>query len=503
MPDNPIAGLYPQPAQPTAPFSGLASMGQAANSLGPLMVGKAMQGALDPATGQIDQNQLLSTLKQNPIGAAQAVPAMDALQKLRSAGYAADQAGLDTFQKRMAVVHHLFSGLASKTTPTMDDVYDTAAQALDPALGAKQHGITLPVVMNTVKVLRDAFNTGGTPALRKKALEIQTQSAATGEILDQHSPRMEAVNQGGQITFVPTGTRGNPAAGTAVPMGLPPTTPIATPEGQRYLGTQSPVPGGGVVGPDGRPPLPQTPPGGVGGPVAPAGPAASLPPGFEAAAVGIGGQSAASANSLTQANDTSMVRKGMLGNLEDDMRKFTTGPGADWTKLAKSWINRNVPVPKSWQDAGGVLDVKSIASQEQFNKQSAMLAQQQFAAIGGSGTDAKFNSAFTTNPNEALSQLGNTGIIRLLKGNEDAIQVKNKEWQAWLKSGKGPNTYPAFSADFNDKFDPRVFQFKYIAPADRQAYVDNMDPVEKLRFLHDLTYARKKGWVNFEQPKAK
>ncbi len=490
--------MYNQ-APPPDPLDQVAKIGGIANALGPLVAGRAMQGALDPGTGQVDQNKLLSTLRQSPIGAAHAVPTMDALQKLRSAGYAADQAGLDTFQKRMATVHHLFSGLASKNAPTMDDVYDVAAMALDPALGAKAHGITLPVVMNTVKQFR-----GMTPAqIKKKALEIQTQAALTSEILNQHSPGYEWVNQGGQMTMVPTGTKSAPAVGTAVPLGLSPSTPVATPEGQRYLGEQPPVPGGGAVGPEGRPLLPQTPPGGVGGPAAPTGPMGSLPPGFMEAASGIGSQSAASVNALTQANDTSMVRKGMLGNLEDDMRQFTTGPGADWTKLAKSWVNRNVPVPKSWQDAGGVLDVKSIASQEQFVKQASMLAQQQFATLGGTGTDSKFNSAFTTNPNEALSQLGNIGIIRFLKGNEDAIQVKNKELQSWLKSGKGPQTYPAFAADWNDRFDPRVFQFKYIAPKDRQSYVDNMDPNEKLRFLHDLTYARKKNWVNFDQPKGK
>ena len=191
-----------------------------------------------------------------------------------------------------------------------------------------------------------------------------------------------------------------------------------------------------------------------------------------------------------------MVRKGMLGNLEEDLSKFTAGPGADWTKVAKSWVNRNVPLPNGWQ-----FDPKSIASQEQFNKQAAMLAQQQFQAIGGTGTDAKFDSAFTTSPNETLSQLGNKGIIRLLKGNEDAIQAKNKAWQNWKRSGNGADTYQDFSEQFNDHFDPRAFQFKYIPQAERQSYVDNMDPQERAHFLHDLTFARKNKWIQFDQPK--
>lgn len=221
-----------------------------------------------------------------------------------------------------------------------------------------------------------------------------------------------------------------------------------------------------------------------------------MQPGFNTAQESQATQGAASANALSAANDSSMVRKGMLGNLEEDLSKFTAGPGADWTKVAKSWVNRNVPLPQGWQ-----FDPKSIASQEQFNKQAAMLAQQQFQAIGGTGTDAKFDSAFTTSPNETLSQLGNKGIIRLLKGNEDAIQAKNKAWQNWKRSGNGPDTYQDFSEQFNDHFDPRAFQFKYLPQEERQAYVDKMDPNDRARFLHDLTFARKNGWIQFEQPK--
>lgn len=491
--------MYPKPAAPTNPLDLISKLGGVQDSLGKIAVGQGMQDALDPETGNIDQNKLLSTLKQSPAGAAQAVPTLDALAKLKQAGFAADAAGLETFQKRMATTYHLFSGLASKPNPTMKDVYDTAAMALDPSLEGAKHGITLPVIMNAVK----GFN-GLSPAeIRKKALEIQSMAASTSEILQQHSPKYEWVNQGGQMTMVPTGTGANPATGTAVPMQQGPNTVVATPGGNKYLGEQPAVPGGGAVGPDGQPIVEGMSRGGrMGAPTA-TGPAQSQPPGFSEAATAIGSQSGASANALTQANDSSMTRKAMLGNLEEDLRHFTSGPGADYTRLAKAWVNRNVPVPKSWQESGAVLDPKSIASQEQFNKQAGMLAQQQFATIGGTGTDAKFNSAFTTNPGETLTQMGNQGIMRLLKGNEDAIQTKAKEWQKWRKEGNGPETYPDFSADFNEKFDPRVFQFKYIDPKERQGYVDNMTDEEKSRFLKDLTYARKRNWISFEQPKAK
>lgn len=492
-----IDDLIARPAPVPGPEQTLGGIAKLANMATPFVVGRAVQQAADPNTGQIDQNKVLGLLKGSTLGSMAAIPTMQHLQTLRQAGYAADQAGLDTFQKRMATTYHLFGQLAAKDNPTMEDVYDTAAQALDPALNAKSYGITLPVIMNAVNQFR-----GLTPQqIKKKALQIQTQAANTGDILHAMSPRMQWVNQGGQMTLVPMGSEIAPAPGTAVPLGLSPTTPVATPQGTHYLGAQPAVPGGGAVGPTGAPIIPEAPPAPVGGTPQPSGPAATLPPGYMEAAHGEAQAAASGANSLLAANDTSMARKAILGNLEDELQHFTSGPGADWSRVAKSFINRNFPVPPSWQAAGGVLDLKSIASQEEFNKQAAMLAQSQFQAIGGTGTDAKFNSAFTTSPNEYLSKMGNEEIIDLLKGNEDAIQVKNAEWQRWLAEGNGPQTYPQFSAEFNSHFDPRTFQFQYVAPKDRQAYIDRMDKPERQRFLYDLTYAMKHNWVNFGEQK--
>ncbi len=508
------------------------------DAIGNIAVGDAVKQAIDPQTGEIDRNMLAGILKQSTAGSMKAIPTLNALETLRTAGYQEDQQGLDTFQKRMAITHHLFSGIASKTNPTMDDVYDVATKAMDPGLDAKKYGITLPVIMNALKQFRGPDGKPLPPAeIRKKALEIQTHAATTAEILEQHSPRYGVVDQGNQYTLAPYGTAANPDVGTAIPKGLGPNTIEYGPKGPVYRGEQPPVPGGGVVTGTGQPvvPTPQPrpdvstsgpygsgapvtnkdlsrvpPPPGSSAPIQPnmvrttsVRPAAGYAPGFESASNAVASSSAANANRLAEAADGANSRKGMLGNLEDDLTKFTTGQGADWTRIAKNFANRNLPVPDSWKKEGAILDEGSVAGQEQFNKQAMMIAQSQFSTIGGTGTDAKFNSAFETSPNETLTQLGNQGIIRLLKGNEDAIIAKNKSWQKWLKDGNGPQTYQEFSADFNQHFDPRVFQFKYIPDAERNAYINKMDPVNRDQFLHDLTYARLKGWVNFEAPKGK
>ena len=215
--------------------------------------------------------------------------------------------------------------------------------------------------------------------------------------------------------------------------------------------------------------------------------AVANPPGYNEAAGSVALGSAGAANTLTAAADTSPTRKGMLGNLEGDLKQFTTGQGADWQNVAKNWANRNV-LPSGMQ-----FDPKSIASQEEFNKQAEQLAQQQFAAIGGTGTDAKFGSAFKANPHEVLSQLGNKGIIRLLKGNEDAIQAKNAAWQDWVAKGNSPASYPKVAAEFNKNFDPRVYQSQYMSKDDFHKMVGAMSGPEYAAFKAKMDAAKTAG----------
>jgi hypothetical protein len=216
-----------------------------------------------------------------------------------------------------------------------------------------------------------------------------------------------------------------------------------------------------------------------------------VPPGFAERATGGATIDTALAGNLANAAESSPARIGMLGNLDNDLQNFTSGPGADWTRVGKAWVNRNLPLPDGWK-----FDPGSIASQDQFVKQAGQLAQQQFSTMGGTGTDQQFGSAFATNPNDTLSQLGNQGIIRLLKGNEDALQAKNK---AWLSiAGANPNaSYRQFSQTFNNNYDPRTFQFKYMTPPERSAYVQGMDPPDRVRLMNNIGFAREQGWINF------
>jgi hypothetical protein len=186
----------------------------------------------------------------------------------------------------------------------------------------------------------------------------------------------------------------------------------------------------------------------------------------------------------------------MLSNLEGDLNKFTTGPYADLTLRSKrgynDLVNRTgVPLPQ-WDTAG-------VAAHENFNKQATQLAQQQFTALGGTGTDQQLGSAFKANPNDALSDMGNRQIVALLKGNEDAIQAMNTGWQNWKKqNNKGDDSFPQFQQEFMRDFSPRAFQWVRMSPADRAQMATEMktnSPGEFVQLRAALTQAEQHGWI--------
>lgn len=520
---------YPRP-QPGSnnPFDMITNVGKMADTLGNLEVGRGVQAALQP-DGSIDRNELAGVLGQSRAGAMKAIPTLDALEKLRTAGYQADANGLDTLQKRFALTSHFFSGLASKPDATVKDVNAIIKQVSDPALGGDKLGINVPLIMNIVKRFHGA---DGKPLSSKEiqrvALELQTQAASSAEILSQHSPQYGIVDDGQRKRFVPLGTKQDPVLPAPIANELPPSTQVPGPKNQpQFLGNQPGVPVQyldprvrtpsvrqaleGFTGAEFGPAVnPQTgepasfknrfeaagvvPP----APVA-RGPMAAPEPGFEAGIQGEAANSIQMANSLrSQANEGPAV-KATLQHLEREVENFTPGPGADYKRIAKSFVTSNIPVPDSWKKEGAILDPKSIADQEGFNKLTYDLAQRQFAALGGTGTDAKLDSTMKTSPNELMSKLGIKGVISLLKGNQDAIDAKAKAWNSWRRAGNGPQTFGEFSENFNSNFDPKVFQFKHMSVKDRQKAVNAMTPEEQVDFARKYKYAKENKWVDYSK----
>ena len=504
---------YPKPQPPGNPLDQILKVGQTADVLGNLEVGKGIQQAIQP-DGTIDRNILAQVLKGSVAGSMQAPKALNALETLRQAGYAADTQGLQNFDTRMQHIGKAAAYIIEN--PTRDGVMKGFGYLANPNNGAAKVGLGIPQIADAQKEYYDAKGNLLPPAqVRAIAQRQATQAQSSRDALLQHLPGAENVDTGQRIVTAPTGTQMRPAIGRTIQKEIPPTAEQPGPNNQpTFRGTQPPSTGIDVlmpgqrdiskriVGYQGQPtsggqPTRLAQPGdgtvpnaaspsfsdrfgaayGVprGGPAAP-------PPGFQTATEIGAKNSADMLADLNTANNESQATKAIIGNLEKESKNFTSGPLADYKRIGKSFVNANLPVPESLKKPGAIFDPQSVADQESFNKNIYNLVQSQFKALGGTGTDSKLESASHTSPSEFMSQVGVKNILSLLKGNQDAVQAKAKAANAYVKAN-GPQSMPAFNEEWNNNFDPRVFQFKYMTPAQRQDYYNKIDNSDERREL--------------------
>lgn len=227
----------------------------------------------------------------------------------------------------------------------------------------------------------------------------------------------------------------------------------------------------------------------------PAGPAvvSGTVPGVAESLNATGTASAAQGVDLTKRADQAPVNKATYDTMLGEMSRFRAmGPGT----AREAAINAAL---QKWTGFHLTMNPEDVASAEGFAKAAKQLIAQQLASIGG--TDSRQELYMGATPGLELTKLGNTEILHLLKGNEDAIQAKSRAWQQWLRNGNTPDSYGQFQDDFNFHFDPRVFQQRYMGPQEiarlKSTMVDKNGNLtgEGRKFQEDVTYARANGWI--------
>jgi hypothetical protein len=452
-------------------------------------MGPIFQQSIDPQSGQLDTNKLMLLSAQNPDTAFKAPEiAQQALERQGAQTTIQGQELEQAIKRQGQVRQSIASQLANPNASPTDVISSLGQLVANKVLTTEQATQALASMPQDQQKFR--------PWLQQQLI----QSMDGERQLQAMYGQIQTVNTGGQTNIVAA----SPLAGVR-PMGsiqntmapgdaASPVQVINPQTGQegiiskaQFAGQNNnpqqapnvpPSPGAPDLGP-GHYASPATPPGFM---------PTKLPPGAAAAADVAGRGGAEQGLALQQTADAVPMRKAMLGEMEASLNNFTSGPGADWKKVGKSLVNANNPF-------GNVFDPKSIASQETFNKQSTQLALQQIQALGGTGTDDKLGSSIAANPNDAISKMGNQQILQLLKGNEDAIAVKNREWQNFLQAGNSPAAYGQFSADFNKQYDPRVFQSVYMGPEQKAEIVKSMNPTEKQNFRNSFNMAVERGWI--------
>lgn len=213
----------------------------------------------------------------------------------------------------------------------------------------------------------------------------------------------------------------------------------------------------------------------------------SLAPGVAEGMTGVARGSVEQANQLRQEADRVPEQQAALKNILDTVNGFTPGVKTNWIYATKALATQLGVASPQMRD--------EVAAQEEFNKLATQFINQAVGSIGGTGTDAKLESARHGTPNEFMSSLGIKNVVPLMMGLNAAKTAKNEAWQKWLDAGNGPQTYGKFQTEFNRVYNPRVFQSEFMSDAQRKTMMANMDPAERKQFQSDWERARKYGWI--------
>ncbi len=464
-------------------------------------VGEAIQGAIDPATGKYDPARFYQLLQGNPMARYMAPEAM-----LQGKQLELGQTQLQTMQAQLGMVrlNHIrqaLTGLLANPSATPQMVIEEITRLVSLPEGERPFSpqaaaAVLASMPQNPAQLREwliqqaaradagvaqltPFLPQGVPVQTGGATEFMDRDPITGQI----RPNTQVPNT------PPTGERNqlvqryNPVTRQMELVPRDQVAPMSTGTGAPAPGTAAPVSPLGT----GRYPTSQAAPG-------PAAAVPAAPPlGAEQAAAAVGVGSGEQVTNLQRAAAEVPTMRAALDNMAGLLDQFESGPGADWQRMAQAWTNRNIP-----DLLGGRFEwnANRIASQEEFNKLAYQIAQSQFRALGGTGSNDQLASAMSTSPNELISRLGNKGIIAMLRGNTDAIGVQQREWQRWSQqNAAGPERYGEFLAQWNREFNPQVFQAIYLKPEQRAALVGSMTPTQFDQYAADFRRAIERGWI--------
>jgi hypothetical protein len=496
------------------------------------VIGQAAQQAFNPQTGQMDYQRFQQIISANPMAGFLAPQFLQQMSTLEQSRLQVQGAQAQLGMVRLNNLSTALQGLLVNPNPTREQVLQTVTQLL--ALPPEQRPFSAEVAAAQL-----AQMPSDPQQIRPWLMRMMASTQQGIEGLQRFLPQPSMVGAGGQVVGVDTNplspSYGRPSgptvAVTPTPAELNQLTPNVGPNGETLVtprvgvapmvdGQQRPlVPGGGPAvggapgtagGARGPAPLPngQSPfgtgryPGQQGAgratvpPGAPPGSVvAQMPPGAPEAMAATGVTSAQAASRLVAQADRVPEMRAALQNLDQLVGQFVPGPTADWSRVGQATWNQmmqslGLPAAQIRPDA--------VASQEEFAKQAMQLAQQQFAALGGTGTDTQLASTIATSPNPALSLGGNRGIIALLRGNLDALEAKNKAWGEWQARGNGPETYQQFERTFNAGFNPRVFQFQYLDAEGRRRMTQAMSRTDQQQFQTDTLNAVANGWIRID-----
>jgi hypothetical protein len=134
-----------------------------------------------------------------------------------------------------------------------------------------------------------------------------------------------------------------------------------------------------------------------------------------------------------------------------------------------------------------------LKSVEEFDKIANQISLNQSQNFHGS--DAGLHTVVGANPSSSMSTYGREGVIDMLQGNQDAIEVTRRAWLQARANGAPVSSHDLFMERMGQELDPRVFQFNRMSRENQQKFLSQMDPGDLKDFEDKFKGAVEKKWV--------
>ena len=292
------------------------------------------------------------------------------------------------------------------------------------------------------------------------------------------------------------------------------------PGAQAAMLTANGIPSMGGAGPGGATNAAYYPPApGMGGGPGGMGPGGAFPPGFtpiygpgmtgQPPAPGVMEAATAAAQGATQRQQSMIAQEaaapqqiGLLHQLQSDLQQVQTGVGSQSMGFLRQIATRYGITPEAMDES------TPQAAQESFNKVASQIAGAQMGVLGGP-SDARQDLASHMNPTLANSKLGNERVIQMLIGNQQAIQIMGREWNATGQSPAAfdnwrdgtflaPHDFTSYGKTYSGRYDPRVLWMANMPGVKAQNdYLNTFSGRSRTDLVNNMRYAESKGWVSF------
>ncbi len=163
-----------------------------------------------------------------------------------------------------------------------------------------------------------------------------------------------------------------------------------------------------------------------------------------------------------------------------------TGAGSDTWNNLKSYFNT---IPGISSIIG--FDPNTIANYNMANKALQNYAMARAGAHGGT-TDSQLATVVSSNASTHISNLAAQQVVQANIGLERMDQAQA---QAFQQSGKSPDQFSTFSAQWNASQDPRAYVADQLPPQKVVALVNGMSPAERTKFENTYTTGIRNGWI--------